>query len=638
LSQALRERLGEEHVYMDVTDIRAGADFRSEIERATNECDVFLTVIGDDWLTCKNPDGTRRLDDPHDLVRSELANALRLQKRVIPVLVENASMPKPKDLPIDLEPVSWLNAVEVRHTHWDRDVADLIQLLAGTQRRRKRSALLFTAATAVLGLIGALAWWRHSVAGQCKKAVCALVANFGVPDPAGVTEILIDRLRQATDAEDIEINPLGYAISETDGSDVPRQEGLRRKATMVIWGWYQPRADSVLVSANFVLLDPPRFMPALAPSKWSAKSRGVADLNWRLSANDVGSLEFAPASELTYLTLVTVGMLRYTADDWAGAIQQFTLALEQPAGQASTLKRSLIYYKRGLSYGARGDHARAMADYNRVLQLDSTYVDAFIGRGLTYYRRGSIDSALADFDHAIRLDTANALAYSDRGVVRAYQKEFQLAITDYSRAIELKPDDPSFLQGRAQAHFASEQYDLAIADYDSALTLKPDESVYYQQGGFDQAEALYERGNVYYAKGDYSRAIKDYDHAIKHRSDFFVAFHQRGRAHNELANYRRAVRDFTKAIELKPDEYVTYHNRGLAYLELGDLDRAIADYDRAIRLAPDDPLPYNDRGYAYFRRGEFDRAIADYDKALQLKPDYTLARDNRSIALRAKPN
>ena len=63
------------------------------LEAGSEKCDVLLAVIGKGWLDLRDPDGGRRLDDPKDFVRIEIASALRLGERVIPVLVNGADMP-----------------------------------------------------------------------------------------------------------------------------------------------------------------------------------------------------------------------------------------------------------------------------------------------------------------------------------------------------------------------------------------------------------------------------------------------------------------------------------------------------------------------------------------------------------------
>jgi hypothetical protein len=70
---------------------------------------VLLAVIGKDWLSSKDEQGNRRLENPEDFVRTEIGAAFKYGKRVIPVLVGGASMPKATDLPPDLHSLVRLN-------------------------------------------------------------------------------------------------------------------------------------------------------------------------------------------------------------------------------------------------------------------------------------------------------------------------------------------------------------------------------------------------------------------------------------------------------------------------------------------------------------------------------------------------
>ncbi len=125
----MRGRFGASSVFMDVTDIEAGVDFVDVLQRAVGSCDVLLAVIGPEWLSSTDRRGRRRLDDPHDFIRLEIGTALKRNVRVIPVLVEGATMPAAEDLPADLEPLTRRQAVELRDTHWLADVDSLTSVL-----------------------------------------------------------------------------------------------------------------------------------------------------------------------------------------------------------------------------------------------------------------------------------------------------------------------------------------------------------------------------------------------------------------------------------------------------------------------------------------------------------------------------
>ncbi|MEP7300614.1 MAG: CzcE family metal-binding protein [Caldimonas sp.] len=129
LFQDLREKFGKDAVFMDVAGIEPGRDFRRVIEQQVASCGVLLAVIGKSWLTVADEKGKHRLDDPYDFVRLETASALKRDIPVIPVLVQQAEMPRAEQLPDDLKDLAFRNSVELSHARWESDVDLLIAAL-----------------------------------------------------------------------------------------------------------------------------------------------------------------------------------------------------------------------------------------------------------------------------------------------------------------------------------------------------------------------------------------------------------------------------------------------------------------------------------------------------------------------------
>jgi hypothetical protein len=94
LYDRLAARFGLDQVFMDVATIEPGVDFAEAIDQAVGACRVLLAVIGSHWLTAADDAGQRRLDHPDDLVRLEVEAALARNVRVIPILVDDAVMPR----------------------------------------------------------------------------------------------------------------------------------------------------------------------------------------------------------------------------------------------------------------------------------------------------------------------------------------------------------------------------------------------------------------------------------------------------------------------------------------------------------------------------------------------------------------
>ena len=138
LADDLSEVFGPDSVFMDVTGIAPGIDFRKTIEQKVGECAAAVVVIGPSWIG--DDDGSARLRNPTDFVRLEVAAALERDIQVIPVLVDGAAMPAAADLPPDVEPIVWRNAVELRHSRWDSDLQVLIEALEKVLPRRTAAA------------------------------------------------------------------------------------------------------------------------------------------------------------------------------------------------------------------------------------------------------------------------------------------------------------------------------------------------------------------------------------------------------------------------------------------------------------------------------------------------------------------
>jgi Tfp pilus assembly protein PilF len=85
---------------------------------------------------------------------------------------------------------------------------------------------------------------------------------------------------------------------------------------------------------------------------------------------------------------------------------------------------------------ATGDHDRAMADFNKAIEINPKYYYAYIFRGDALKARGQHDKAVADFTKAIAIDPNNAVAYSNRAASYALTGSNSLAIADYKAIVE----------------------------------------------------------------------------------------------------------------------------------------------------------------------------------------------------------
>lgn len=129
LFDGLSLHFGKDKIFMDIDSIEPGEDFVEVIEREVGCCSVLIAIIGKEWLNSTDVAGRRRLDKPEDYVRLEIATALERNIRVIPVLVQGASMPYSQELPESLAKLARRQAIELSSARWQHDVSCLIQTL-----------------------------------------------------------------------------------------------------------------------------------------------------------------------------------------------------------------------------------------------------------------------------------------------------------------------------------------------------------------------------------------------------------------------------------------------------------------------------------------------------------------------------
>ncbi len=126
----------QQDIFIDIDNIPVGADFFDHIDRQVAQCDVLFALIGPTWLDIKDPNtGVRRLDDPKDFVRIEIASAMKRGIPVAPILLDGTVFPSESGLPDELKPLARRNGAELRRATFESDVDRLMRGLAIDDRR-----------------------------------------------------------------------------------------------------------------------------------------------------------------------------------------------------------------------------------------------------------------------------------------------------------------------------------------------------------------------------------------------------------------------------------------------------------------------------------------------------------------------
>lgn len=187
--ESLVREFGKEQLFMDVEAIALGSDFRQAVDNSLDQCGIFLAIIGPAWLDARahnDPSGPRRLDDPADYVRQEIATALKrgASLPVIPVLVRGATMPDTAKLPDGLKDLAYRNALTLSHLDWDGNMRKLVSAIRPhlSDDRNGQSGKAVQAKAEMLGSAASISVSSSPAlaAGMKKAGIVAAVVVLGV--------------------------------------------------------------------------------------------------------------------------------------------------------------------------------------------------------------------------------------------------------------------------------------------------------------------------------------------------------------------------------------------------------------------------------------------------------------------------
>lgn len=176
LFEALGGHFGKRQVFMDVEGIEPGRDFVEVLERTLRSCKVMIVLIGPDWVHVKDNAGQRRLDDPEDFVRMEIATAIHRNILLLPVMIHGACQPTMEELPEDIKLLVRRQSVKLDFDRWAGSLDALRRTIEKEVPRKqiwllKLMSMRAWAVSISIVLIGTLTAWQIWAAREKKGSI-----------------------------------------------------------------------------------------------------------------------------------------------------------------------------------------------------------------------------------------------------------------------------------------------------------------------------------------------------------------------------------------------------------------------------------------------------------------------------------
>jgi len=273
--------------------------------------------------------------------------------------------------------------------------------------------------------------------------------------------------------------------------------------------------------------------------------------------------------------------------------------------------------RRGNELLKEGSYDKAVAEYNRIIQLSPNTAMAYANRGFAHLKQKNYDKAVSDLSQAILLDPGLADAYHDRGqaYVLKQPRDYAKAVADFEAVLRINPNYPKVRQLLEHARLVLGR-DAPPASANDSIAVAA--TLERQVAGSGMAQIK---------KGDYDKAIADLNRTIQQNPNSSAAYFNRSLAYSGKDDFTKAIADLDKSIQLNPNNADAYLLRGSAFAMNGDgADKVIAELNEAVRLNPNSADAYFLRGAAYSNKEDYGRAIADFEAALRINPRHTDAR------------
>ncbi len=291
------------------------------------------------------------------------------------------------------------------------------------------------------------------------------------------------------------------------------------------------------------------------------------------------------------------------------------------AGNSTTNADAYEFFLRGKQQIRKGDSQMARNFFDRAIQLDPNFTDAYAWRGLVIYRqfkagrgdRAILDAALSDANRA--LQTNPTIISARVTLINIYHStgQYEEGLKQGKQLLEINPDDLDSIEGAALAYFRAGMVNKAVPLYQKAVAADPTDTGIrqdlarcyahageYQKGIDVLSPVLAQDKGEWMAMGNYS-GLRQFDKAIKmgkmgiskdpDNANGWIDYGEVLAAAGKPEQAHAVWAEGASREEAKLANFENVRTRiwlGILYAHLGEHEKALTQINRALALEPDD--------------------------------------------------
>ena len=261
----------------------------------------------------------------------------------------------------------------------------------------------------------------------------------------------------------------------------------------------------------------------------------------------------------------------------------------------------------GKDYLRGHNYERAIENFSKVLELDSTIVEAHYYLGNSYLQNKDVENAIIHYEATIRMDSTFSEAAYRLGTLYLNQEAYDRAITLFTRLIQKDPGNYNYYLYAGIAYQNRERLEEALEVYRKGQAVKADEPRFYEY-----------MGKIYYQLKKYGLAAENFEVVNKAQPGNMDILQYLSACYNQLGNYERAADIYERIVAINPSYPNGYKNLGIWYGKLKQYDKAIGALEKGLKESPEeeDADIYLTLVDVYGKAGKYYKVIEVGNKAL----------------------
>ena len=268
-------------------------------------------------------------------------------------------------------------------------------------------------------------------------------------------------------------------------------------------------------------------------------------------------------------------------------------------------KAAYINIVLGNIHEGTGKYDKAVADFNRALDIDPVSYEAYQGLAKAYEDKGLISDAESTYKRAIEMQPSNWIGYHSLGIFYSNHSRYSDAISQFKKEIDLNPQNYLGLNALGAMYYYTNKLEDASDMFEKAFNIKKS---YYIASNL---------GTLYYIQGKYAEAARNYEKAVELNDNDYIIWGNLGAAYYWAPGERdKADSAYWQAIHLgelakkvNPNDLQLITMLAGYYSMVGSKQKALEDVRKSLKMAPNDAETMFRAGATYEQLGERKKAI-----------------------------